>query len=77
VLVDAEDIVAFASGGAEEALGIRIGERLRRDPHLTVTQVPNANPFDAIYATIRVNTRAQAIATVTQTRVCTQAVVQG
>jgi DNA-binding NarL/FixJ family response regulator len=122
VLVDSADIVAFASGGAEDALGIRVGERLMRDPHLTITRVPNAyagldalqlarspgsdaralrrhgltrrqgevlslairglsaqqiadklvlsrrtveKHFEAIYATLRVTTRARAIAAVT------------
>jgi DNA-binding CsgD family transcriptional regulator len=124
VLVDSDDVVAFASGGTEKALDIRIGERLRLDPRLTVTRVPNAYPeldalhlactprpgpralrrhgltmrqsevlalatrglsaqriadelvlsrrtvekhFEAIYATLHVNTRAQAVAAVTGT----------
>lgn len=51
VLINSADIVASASDGAEEALGVRIGEDLLLlDPSLTVTRVPNAYPeLDALH----------------------------
>lgn len=50
VLVDSEDVVAWASDEAEGALGARVGERLMLDPHLTIWRVSNAYPgLDALH----------------------------
>ena len=42
LIVDKDDVVAWASDGAEEALGARLGKRLVLDLHLTVRRVSNA-----------------------------------
>ena len=49
VLVDNDDVVAWASHGAEQALSARVGERLMLGPHLAVRRVVNAYPeLDAL-----------------------------
>ena len=50
VLVDSDDVVAWASDGADQVLGARVGERLMPDPDLTIRRVPNAYPeLDALH----------------------------
>jgi DNA-binding NarL/FixJ family response regulator len=50
VLVDSHGVVAWASDGAEQALGASAGDRLRLDPQLTVKRVPEGYPgLDALY----------------------------
>lgn len=62
LLVDREDVVAWASDEAEEALGVRVGQRLVLDPHLTVHRVPNAYPsLDALRVARASRHRADAL----------------
>jgi DNA-binding CsgD family transcriptional regulator len=50
VLIDSQGTVAWASDGADQALGARAGEPLRLDPRLQVQRVPNAYPeLDALH----------------------------
>ncbi|HWE59917.1 MAG TPA: LuxR C-terminal-related transcriptional regulator [Solirubrobacteraceae bacterium] len=50
VLVDNHDVVAWASEGAEQALGARAGERLQLDQQFAVRRVPDAHPeLDALH----------------------------
>jgi DNA-binding CsgD family transcriptional regulator len=44
VLIDDDDVVAWASDGAESALAARVGERLALDGDFAVRRVPNAYP---------------------------------
>lgn len=50
VLVDDEDVLAWASEEAEQALDATVGERLKLDPRFRVRRVPNAYPeLDALH----------------------------
>lgn len=50
VLVDGDDVVAWASEGAEQALGARAGQLLCLDERFRISRVPNAYPeLDALH----------------------------